>query len=519
MPKSNETAAHKSAKSLNTAHYNLDAEQSVLCCALLDDRTVQDVVLDLSEEDFYSPANKTIFCAMHDIVKSNKALDLVMLTDNLERNGQLNAVGGIEYLTTIATYLPSAANYKNYLDIVTRESAKRKLARGCTDILAGLKQAEDKQTMLAEAEKIIFDISDTNKTSGLTHIKGSVHDVLQRCDEMYKNKNAYRGLMTGFVQLDKLTNGLQAGTLNILAARPGCGKSSLALNIIEYAAKKGKVSALFSLEMPASQLVQRLMCGISGVSMKKVTGTEKLILSDFQKLLTAAEAMEKYKIFIDDSSLNTPAKMLSKLRALKMREGLDLVVVDYIQLMSGDSNGRREENRQQEVSNITKNLKIMSKELNVPIIALSQLNRLVERDKDRKPQLSDLRESGAIEQDADIVMFISKSNEATDDYAVPVQLIVAKNRQGETGEIPLVWVGDLVHFVDDKKIFFKSQQAAAATDTDTGAEADQNDDFTRASADDLPWDLETPPPDAEEYDAPPPDQADHLSPPPLDGNA
>jgi replicative DNA helicase len=431
---------------VNSTFYSLEAEQSLLGCALIDNRTVQDILLNLTEEDFYSPANKIIFNSMREIVKSNKALDLVSLIDSLERKVQMANVGGIDYITSLATCVPTAVNFKMYLDIVVRESTKRKLAYACTDILKNIRQADDKTKLLADAEKLIYDIGKDASNGELLSVRNDVQDFIQRCDEIYKNKDAFKGILTGFKRFDKTTNGLQKGDLIVLAARPGCGKSSLALNIVENAAKQGKICAVFSLEMPRSQLVQRLVCGIGSISMGKFSGSERLNSADFSKLLTAADLLSKLKIYIDDSSLNTPAKMMSKCRSLKMKEGLDLIVVDYIQLMQSDET--KVENRQQDVSSITRNLKIMAKELNVPIIALSQMNRLFERDKDRKPMLSDLRESGAIEQDADMVLFINKSADAGYDEVLPVELIIAKHRNGETADIPLNFIGKFVHFVD-----------------------------------------------------------------------
>ena len=435
----------KALSDVNMNFFNLEAERSLLACTLLDENTVDDIVLNLQENDFYAPQHKIIFSAMKEVVKANKNLDFVLLADELERTSQIDAIGGIDYLTLLANSVPTAANYENYLEIVERESAKRKIARACNDILSNLKQADDKTKLLADAEKAIFDVGETNRTGDLEHIGNAVQGFIQRCDDLYKNKDAFGGLKTGFKRFDKITNGLQKGDLIVLAARPGCGKSSFAMNIVEETAKNGYVSAIFSLEMPMAQVVQRLMSGVANVSMGKISGSEKLVPDDFQKLLSAADVVSKFKIFIDDSSLNTPAKIMSKSRSLKMKHGLDLVVVDYLQLMKGDD---KAENRQQDISSITRNLKIMAKELQVPIIALSQMNRLFERDKDRKPMLSDLRESGAIEQDADIVLFINKSTDTANENVVPTELIIAKHRNGETAEIPLVWVGNLVHFFD-----------------------------------------------------------------------
>ena len=440
----------RSKNSISTAvpmtFFNIEAERSLLACTLLDESTIDRIVNNLDEDDFYVPAHKIVFSAMKSIVNSNNALDFVVLADYLERNAQLDVIGGIDYLTTLATAIPTAANYESYLEIVERESAKRKVAKACNGIMSNLKQADDKTKLLADAEKAIFDIGEENRSGELEHIAPAVQTFLQRCDDIYKNKDAFGGIKTGFKRFDKITNGLHKGDLIVLAARPGCGKSSFAMNIVEEVAKNGYVSAVFSLEMPMLQVVQRLMSGVSNVSMSKIVGSEKLVPDDFQKLLTAADAVSKFKIFIDDSSLNTPAKIMSKCRALKMKHGLDLVVVDYLQLMKGDD---KAENRQQDISSITRNLKIMAKELQVPIIALSQMNRLFERDKDRKPMLSDLRESGAIEQDADMVLFINKSTDTTNENVMPTELIIAKHRNGETADIPMLWVGNLVHFFDD----------------------------------------------------------------------
>ena len=334
----------KALSDVNMNFFNLEAERSLLACTLLDENTVDDIVLNLQENDFYAPQHKIIFSAMKEVVKANKNLDFVLLADELERTAQIDAIGGIDYLTLLANSVPTAANYENYLEIVERESAKRKIARACNDILSNLKQADDKTKLLADAEKAIFDVGETNRTGDLEHIGNAVQGFIQRCDDLYKNKDAFGGLKTGFKRFDKITNGLQKGDLIVLAARPGCGKSSFAMNIVEETAKNGYVSAIFSLEMPMAQVVQRLMSGVANVSMGKISGSEKLVPDDFQKLLSAADVVSKFKIFIDDSSLNTPAKIMSKSRSLKMKHGLDLVVVDYLQLMKGDD---KTENRQQ----------------------------------------------------------------------------------------------------------------------------------------------------------------------------
>lgn len=438
--------ADKSARdiNINAVPQNLEAEQCLLGCVLLDDNLGQEIVPTLKEDDFYAPSHRILLSAMQRVLNDNKPIDFVTVADALERSGQMSSIGGISYLTTLNNIVPSSANFKVYLKIVERNSVLRSLIRAGTKIIEECKNSEDEEKSLAFAEKAVYDISDKKQGGDLTPIGESTGEVLTVFDELYKNQGAFKGIPTGFKLFDSKTNGLHGGDLVVLAARPGCGKSSLALNVVENAAKHRKSCAIFSLEMPKVQLAQRLLCSMASVSMTRAK-TGNLTNRDFAELWKANEAISQMKIFIDDSSLVTPAQILSKCRRLKNREGLDLVVVDYIQLMEY---GDKTENRQQEVSKITKNLKIIAKELDVPILALSQMSRLVERRDDKEPQLSDLRESGAIEQDADMVLFISKTKEAEGDAVQPVELIIAKHRNGETGKISLNWIGEYVRFSD-----------------------------------------------------------------------
>lgn len=382
---------------------------------------------------------------MQAVARANKPVDWVTLIDEIERQGVVAKIGGIDYISTLNNTVPSAANYGVYLEIVKRDSAMRRLINRCGEIINQAYSTDDSGLTLAMAEKVIFDIGAASNAGSLENIRDSVGAVLTRFDAIFKNPNAYRGIMTGFREFDKITNGLQAGDLIILAARPGVGKSAFAMNVVEHAALKGGYScAVFSLEMPRTQIAQRMLCSFSGVSMGKAKSGQ-LDKNDFNSLWKASDSLSHSKIFVDDSSLITPEQILSKCRRLKNRSGLDLVVVDYIQLMRS---GRNVENRQQEISDITRNLKIMAKELNVPILALSQLSRLIERREDKRPQLSDLRESGAIEQDADIVMFLSKDEPELEDNSERerVTLQVSKHRNGETGDVALEWVGEIVRF-------------------------------------------------------------------------
>ena len=478
---------------VNAVPQNLEAEQCLLGCILLDDNLAQELVPTLKAEDFYAPSHRILLSAMQKVLNESKPIDFVTVADALDRSGQLAAAGGINYLTTLNTVVPSSANYRVYLKIVERNSVLRALIRAGTSIIEECRNSDDEERSVAFAEKAVYDISDKKQSGDLTPVGESTGEVLTIFDELYKNQGAFKGIPTGFMLFDSKTNGLHGGDLIVLAARPGCGKSSLALNMVESAAKNRKSCAIFSLEMPKVQLAQRLLCSMASVSMTRAK-TGKLTSRDFAELWKANEAISRMKIFIDDSSLITPAQILSKCRRLKNREGLDFIVIDYIQLMEG---GDRSENRQQEISKITRTLKIIAKELDVPILALSQMSRLVERRDDKEPQLSDLRESGAIEQDADMVLFINKNKEAEGEAVQPVELIIAKHRNGETGKLTLNWIGEYVRFTDPDT-FVRTEDGRETSEEN--ARREQR-DLERLAAD-------APLPD---FDDAPPEEADGLS--------
>lgn len=438
----------KQTKSARIIPHSIEAEQSVLGCNLIDENAVLQIMNMLKTEDFYTEAHKTIFEAMSKIYGANKPIDFVTLTDELERQGLLEAVGGIDYITTLTNILPSTANFKHYCDIVKRDSILRKLIRAGQEIIEKAYD-NDEENILAFAEKSVFDISQEEDFSNLTPISQSLPKVLEK----FEKGGLSKGVTTGLSGLDKITNGLQKSDLILLAARPSVGKTSLAMNIVNNAALLGhnKV-AVFSLEMPKEQIAQRSLCSISGVSMEKAL-SGKLEKSDWKALWEGNKKLSEAKIFIDDSSMNTAVDILSKCRRLKRESGLDLIMIDYLQLMS--SSRSRGENRQQEISEITRNLKIAARELQVPIILLSQLSRDIEKREGHKPVLSDLRESGAIEQDADIVMFIhnpSKYGDSKIDEAPNIcELIIAKHRNGSLDSIKLKWIPEITTFVDANK--------------------------------------------------------------------
>ena len=439
----------------NAMPNNLDAEQALLGCMLIDNEILPDLLDGLTENDFYQDSHKFIINAIKMTFLERKPLDIVTLSDTLEKDGNLEKAGGISYITELAQITPSAANYKYYLDIVKRDSINRSLIRAAKEIIDYSKSSSDSVKSVQLAEEKVYAVSRTTYTSTIKDIRSSegIDQVIEKFQQIEVNKDAFKGVTTGFRGLDMLTNGLQKSDLIIIAARPGMGKTSLAMNIVEHAAvDDGKVCAVFSLEMPEVQIVQRLLCGVANVSMAKAL-SGKLETNDWKKLAKASERLRKSKINIDDSSRVTPAEILSKCRRIKSRNNgkLDLVMIDYIQLMSS---GKRygDENRTQEVASITRDLKIMAKELDVPVIALSQLRRI----QSGEPQLSDLRESGAIEQDADIVMFINRpdvnaSQEEMEKKKIVkgmADLIVAKHRNGGLDRIKLRFKGELTKFVN-----------------------------------------------------------------------
>ncbi|MBQ9713744.1 MAG: replicative DNA helicase [Clostridia bacterium] len=444
------------ANEMNTMPYNRDAEMALLGCLLIDSEIASDIVDKLTEDDFYQESHKYILRAMQRVFNSRKPVDLVTVSDELEKEGSLERAGGIVYLTELTQITPSAANYKSYHEIIVRDSVNRKLIRASRKIIETSMKGADEKTSLAYAEKCIYDISKQSERSALLGMNDGdiIGEVLQKFEQLQADPNTFKGIPTGYKRLDKMTNGLQSGALIVLAARPGMGKTSLAMNLVEHAAlHAGKTCAVFSLEMPRQEIVQRLICSYANVSMKNALSGE-LSAKEWKKLMLAGDQLKKSNIYIDDSSRVTPAEILSKCRRLKTTAGgVDMIMIDYIQLMSsGDSKMAGAENRQQEVASITRDLKIMAKELNVPVIALSQLRRITSNE----PQLSDLRESGAIEQDADIVMFISRpemfaTKEDLESGKVvkgAAELILAKHRAGEQGRVSLKFIGEYTKFVD-----------------------------------------------------------------------
>lgn len=439
-----------------TMPYNADAEMALIGCLLMDNEIAADLIEKLSDEDFYKEAHQIIIRAMAEVFNARNPIDIVTVSDQLDSKGELGKAGGIAYLTELAQITPSTANYMSYYEIVSRDSTNRKLIRAARKIIeTSLKNTERKDS-LSFAEKVVYDISTESDRSTLAGMAEGdiVNQVIDKFEKLQNDPDSFKGIPTGFKRLDRMTNGLQRSDLIVLAARPGMGKTSLAMNLVENAAlRHGKVCAVFSLEMPRIQIVQRLLCSYANVSMAKALKGE-LSKGEWKKLMLASDQLKTSKIYVDDSSSVTPAEIQSKCRRLRsVAGGLDLIMIDYIQLMRGGSSTTAgSENRQQEIASITRDLKIMAKELNVPVIALSQLRRI----QSKEPQLSDLRESGAIEQDADIVMFINRpeaiaTQEELDSGKIikgAADLILAKHRNGEQGRVALKFIGESTKFVD-----------------------------------------------------------------------
>ena len=479
----------------NVLPNNLEAEQALLGCLLIDNETQAEILDTLFEDDFYQESHKLIIGAMKVVFNAHKPVDVVTLADELEKSNNLEKAGGMKYITELAAATLTVANYRTYLDIVKRDSVNRKLIRAAQNIAENAYGSPNVSDGVAYAEKLVFDISKTTDSSMLVDMRedAAYDTVLNKFEVISTDKEAMRGVNSGFTKLDKMTNGFQKSDLIVLAARPGVGKTTIGMNIVEHAALvENKTCAVFSLEMPRVQLAQRLLCSFARVSMSKALAGE-LSQADWKKLWKARSELGKARIYIDDSSQTTPSQILSKCRRLKARKdvGLDLIMIDYIQLMrSGEK--RQEENRQQEIASITRGLKIMAKELDVPVLALSQLRRISSKE---EPQLSDLRESGAIEQDADIVMFIHRPDVAATEEEIKsgkivkdmADLIIAKHRNGELGRVKLRFRGDQVRYVNPPPGFVPDDMAPPR-------EAQEEEDYFAEAAESFaPQDLQDEP--------------------------
>lgn len=429
--------------------YSVEAEQSVLGGILIDHNCMAAVSERITESDFYFDHNRTIFAVMLELFNTGKAIDLVTVSDALSGRGRLESVGGVQYLSSVAASVPTTANITQYADIVSQKALLRRLIEAGNEIVnMGYDAADDSESALEQSEKLIFDILQGKDSHGVVHIKELLGDTFKMMNEMAANKGKVTGVPTGFGYLDQMTSGFQKSDLILIAARPAMGKTSFALNIAQYAALHSNVTtAIFNLEMSKEQLASRIICSEAMVSGNQLKDG-MLSASDWVRIGENMQRLEKAPIYIDDSSSVTVSDIRAKCRRLKQQHNLGLVVIDYLQLMQG-SGKNRGDNRQQEVSEISRSLKILAKEIQVPIITLSQLSRGPESRTNKRPMLSDLRESGAIEQDADIVIFLYRDeyyNPDTPDKNM-AECIIAKHRNGETGTIKMWWDGAHTKFM------------------------------------------------------------------------
>lgn len=420
-----------------------DAELAVLG-ALLIDREAVTVVSELIKPDhFYTETNQLIYQAMLELWDERKPIDLLTLTNALKKKKNLDKVGGASFLSTLANVVPTAANVEHYANIVRERHVRRSLIHmGAEMTNNAFEEERDASEILDEVEQGIFKISQEHVKQGFIHIKETLAESFDRLDALHKSGGSLRGVETGFVDLDNLLSGMQPSNLLILAARPGTGKTAFVINASMFAAAQKNPVAIFSLEMSKEELVDRLLICKSEIDAWKLK-TGRLNEEDFEKLSMAMGELAEYPIFIDDTPGITISEIRTKARRLHLEHGLKLIVVDYLQLANP---GKKLENRNQEVSYISQNMKNLARELRIPVLALSQLSRAVEnRGGDKRPQLSDLRESGAIEQDADVVMFLY----TPDDEITPqriVRVLVAKHRNGAIGEKELLFKGDKMKF-------------------------------------------------------------------------
>ena len=444
--------ADESINKLRLPPHSIEAEQSLLGGLLIDNEALDKVADVVSVSDFYRQDHQIIYQHIHQLIERSQPADIVTVGESLESNAELNTVGGLEYLGLLAENTPTAANIRGYAQIVRERSIMRNLVQVGTEIVdsALSPQGRDAQQLLDESESKIFQIAEAGKNNriGFTDIKELLPQVAERIDQLFQRDNPsdVTGVPTGYKDLDMMTSGLQPGDLVIIAGRPSMGKTSLALNIAEYVAiDTGLPAAIFSMEMSSTQLVSRLIGSVGKLNQHKMR-TGQLDDNDWEKLSYALGQLNEAPIFIDEGSALNPYEVRARARRLHKQCGkLGLVVIDYLQLM-GTSGST--ENRATEISEISRSLKSLAKELNVPVVALSQLNRSVEQRPDKRPVMSDLRESGAIEQDADVIMFIYRDevyNPETPDKGV-AEIILAKQRNGPVGSVKLTFLGEFTKF-------------------------------------------------------------------------
>ncbi|CAN7760046.1 replicative DNA helicase [Paenibacillus sp. LjRoot153] len=439
---------------------NIEAEQAVLGAILINADALITAMERISSDDFYRGAHQRIFEAIVELAEDQEPVDLITLTALLQNKQQLEEIGGVTYLSELANAVPTAANIDYYAAIVEEKSMLRRLIRTATQIVTnGYANEDDVGAMLSEAEAKILEISQRRSSSGFVVIRDVLMEVFEKVENLYSNKGGSTGIPSGFIDLDKMTSGFQRSDLVILAARPSVGKTAFALNVAQNVGVRAKETvAIFSLEMGAAQLVQRMICAEANVDANRMR-TGYLEGDDWEKLTMAIGALSEANIYIDDTPTITVADIRAKCRRLQQEKGLGMILIDYLQLIAGRG-GKGGDNRQQEVSEISRTLKQIARELNVPVIALSQLSRGVEQRQDKRPMMSDLRESGSIEQDADIVAFLYRDDyyDKESEKKNIIEIIIAKQRNGPVGTVELAFLKQFNKFVN----MDRSHQEAAA---------------------------------------------------------
>ena len=434
---------------------NLEAEMSVLGGVLLENEALNRALEYLTTDDFYRGSHRKIFQALLLLSEKSEPADLVTLTAVLKDRSELEDVGGSTYLATLVDYVPTAANITYYCKLVKEKSVARKLIEASTAIATRGYEGGDMEEILDQAEKSIFEISENRIRPSYFPVRDILKDTFKSIEALYERKELVTGVPTGYHDLDKMTAGLQPSDLIIVAGRPSMGKTAFALNLVEYAtthADNSVPAVIFSLEMSKEQLVQRMLCSLAKVDAGRLR-TGHLGESDWPKLTMAAGQLNETQIFIDDTPAISVLELRSKARRLKAEHGLGLIIVDYLQLMRGSN----PESRQQEISEISRSLKALAKELSLPVVALSQLNRSLESRTDKRPMMADLRESGAIEQDADVIMFVyreavycedCKSRERTCEkgHDKDAEIVIGKQRNGPIGTVHLTFRGEFTRF-------------------------------------------------------------------------
>jgi replicative DNA helicase len=431
---------------------NIEAEMAVIGSMLLDENAVSVACEVIDSESFYKEAHKKIFEAILDLYNDNKAVDLITLTDKLKRDGIIDEVGGVSYLTALVNSVPTAANINHYAAIVKEKGILRTLINNATRIVSLCYESEGNIDELVDsAEKLIFEVCDRKPQSSYLHLREIIKESIETIDRLYQKKAHVTGIPTGYIDFDIKTAGLQPSDLIVIAGRPSMGKSAFAIGIAENAGVVEKIPiALFSLEMSKEQLVQRMLCSHAKVDAHKVR-TGYLATSDWPRLTAAAGKLSEAPIFIDDTPAISVMELRARARRLKAQQDIKLIILDYLQLMRGSDNA---ENRQQEISEISRSLKALARELNIPVVAISQLSRAVEARTDHRPLLSDLRESGAIEQDADVVALLLREeyyNPSAENQGI-AEVIIAKQRNGPVGSMKLAFIKEYTRFENIARI-------------------------------------------------------------------